>query len=65
MEKKLLARDCVIYQVCYIGTDQWSKMDIYENMLGEVTWQLLIVMQNLCWKTSKHEDIYKLGSNRW
>ena len=41
------------------------QMDIYENMLGEVTWQLLIVMQNLCWKTSKHEDIYKLGSNQW
>ena len=28
------------------------QMDIYENMLGEVTWQLLIVMQNLHWKTS-------------
>ena len=41
------------------------QMDIYENMLGEVTSQLLIVMQNLCWKTSEHEDIYKLGSNEW
>ena len=39
------------------------QMDIYENMLGEVTWQRLIVMQNLHAKTSKHEDIYKLGSN--
>ena len=41
------------------------QMDIYENMLGEITWQLLIVMQNLSWKTSKHEDIDKLGSNQW
>ena len=41
------------------------QMDIYENMIGEVTWQLLVVMQNLRWKTSKHEYIYKLGSNQW
>ena len=33
--KKLLARDCVIYQVCCIGIDQWSKWIFTKTCLGK------------------------------
>ena len=32
--KKLLARDCVIYQV-HVGTDQWSKWIFTKKCLGK------------------------------